>query len=199
MFPASVLSASEQSCGLTAGEGTQHQILRSDKISQITRIFITHMHGDHIFGLIGLLATCGLAGNPESIYMAHPSWMNIRACSRYSQTHFSYPSPHRAACGVYEDEEFTVSCGRLEHRVTTFGYRVVEKDRQGALILKSEGAFDSSGRVYGQLKVGETVTLLDGRQIKQSYVGRWKWVAKLLTVLTVYCEGAVSLPRMQMC
>jgi len=38
---------------------------------------------------------------------------------------------HRAAGMLYEDEEFTVSCGRLEHRVTTFGYRVAEKDRPG--------------------------------------------------------------------
>jgi len=59
---------------------------------------------------------------------------------------------HTVQPGVlYEDEEF-VSCGRLEHRVTTFGYRVAEKTVQGALMSKSEGTFDSSGRVYGQLK-----------------------------------------------
>lgn len=45
------------------GEGTQHQLLRSDlRSSQISRIFITHMHGDHIFGLMGLIASMGLAG-----------------------------------------------------------------------------------------------------------------------------------------
>jgi ribonuclease Z len=50
------------------GEGTQHQFLRSDlRISQIRRIFVTHMHGDHTFGLMGLLASCGLAGNPDQI------------------------------------------------------------------------------------------------------------------------------------
>ena len=47
------------------GEGTQHQFLRSDlKVSQIRRIFVTHMHGDHIFGLMGLLASIGLAATP---------------------------------------------------------------------------------------------------------------------------------------
>jgi len=50
------------------GEGTQHQLLRSEiKSSQIRRIFITHMHGDHIFGLIGAIASSGLAGNAHKI------------------------------------------------------------------------------------------------------------------------------------
>ena len=46
------------------GEGTQHQFLRSDlRLSQLRRIFITHMHGDHVFGLPGLLASLGLSGS----------------------------------------------------------------------------------------------------------------------------------------
>ncbi|HEY9845119.1 MAG TPA: MBL fold metallo-hydrolase, partial [Candidatus Caenarcaniphilales bacterium] len=69
------------------GEGTQHQLLRSDlKISQITRIFITHLHGDHIFGLMGLLASCGLAGNPTQIDIYGPPGLEgyLHACGRYS-------------------------------------------------------------------------------------------------------------------
>ena len=55
------------------GEGTQHQVMRSDlKISQLTRIFVTHLHGDHIFGLMGLLATCGLAGNTSRVDIYGP-------------------------------------------------------------------------------------------------------------------------------
>jgi ribonuclease Z len=52
----------------------------------------------------------------------------------------SYPiQVHTVQPGVvYEDEEFTVSCGSLEHRITAFGYRIVEKDRPGALMSKSE-------------------------------------------------------------
>ena len=77
------------------GEGTQHQFLRSEfKASQIRRIFITHMHGDHIFGLMGLLASCGLAGNPQQkvdIYGPPKLHDYLQACRRYSQTHFSFP------------------------------------------------------------------------------------------------------------
>ena len=59
------------------GEGTQHQLIKSTiKSSQIRKIFITHMHGDHIYGLPGLLATLGLAGNSKGIDIYGPS--NLR-------------------------------------------------------------------------------------------------------------------------
>jgi len=183
------------------GEGTQHQILRSElKISQLTRIFITHMHGDHIFGLMGLLATCGLAGNPSRVDIYGPPKLDeyLRACSRYSATHLSYPiHVHTVEPGViYEDEEFTVSCAPLEHRVTTFGYRVVEKDRPGRFdVEKAKALSIPPGRVYGQLKRGETVTLLDGRQIDGAALcGPTEEGRKLAYCTdTIYVDSAVSL------
>ncbi len=185
------------------GEGTQHQILRSDlKISQLTRIFITHMHGDHVFGLMGLLATCGLAGNPHRIDIYGPPKLDeyLRACSRYSQTHLSYPMQvHTVEPGViYEDEEFTVSCKPLEHRVPAFGYRLVEKDRPGRFdVEKAKALSIPPGRVYGQLKRGETVTLLDGRQINGADLcGPTEEGRKIVYCTdTVYCENAVSLAQ----
>ena len=67
------LSQSSEVWLFDCGEGTQHQIMRSNiKSSQIKKIFITHMHGDHIYGLPGLLATLGLSGNTEEAqYSAH--------------------------------------------------------------------------------------------------------------------------------
>ncbi len=185
------------------GEGTQHQLLRSDlKISQLSRIFITHMHGDHIFGLMGLLATCGLAGNPTQIDIYGPPKLEeyLRACSRYSHTHFSYPlHVHTVEPGlIYEDAEFTVSCGRLEHRITDFGYRVVEKDRAGRFdVEKAKALSIPPGRVYGQLKRGETVTLLDGRQINGTDLCGPTEVGRKIVYCTdtVYCDGAVELAQ----
>ncbi|MEH1781009.1 ribonuclease Z [Nostoc sp.] len=183
------------------GEGTQHQIIRSElKISQLSRIFITHMHGDHIFGLMGLLATCGLAGNVERIDIYGPPGLNdyIQAASRYSYTHFSYPiKVHAIRPGViYEDEDFTVSCGNLHHRITAFGYRVAEKDRTGRFdVEKAKELQIPPGRIYGQLKRGETVTLADGRVIDGAQLCGPTEIGRKIAYCTdtIYCDGAVEL------
>lgn len=185
------------------GEGTQHQLLHSElKISQITRIFITHTHGDHIFGLMGLLATYGLAGNPTKIDLYGPPGLNdyIKACQRYSFTHFSYPlKVHTVEPGiVYEDDEYIVKCGLLKHRITAFGYRVEEKDRPGRFdVEKAKELGIPSGPLYGKLKRGEQVTLPDGRVINGADLCGPNQTGRKLVYCTdtVYCEGAVELAK----
>ncbi len=185
------------------GEGTQHQIQRSNiKISQIRRIFITHMHGDHIFGLMGLLASCGLAGNPEQIDIYGPPGLGdyLQACSRYSHTHFSYPiKVHKHRAGViYEDDEYVVKCQKLEHRVTAYGYRVEEKDRPGHFDAeKARSLGIPFGPLYGELKRGKTITLPDGRQISgKELVGPAQVGRKIAYCTdTIFCQGSIELAK----
>ena len=183
------------------GEGTQHQFLRSDlRPSQITKIFVTHMHGDHIFGLMGLLASCGLAGDPQPIQIYGPPGLNdyLKASQRYSKTRFAFPieiftvQPGK----IFEDKEFKVYCLPLKHRVPAFGYRVEEKDRPGRFDIAKATAMEiPPGPVYADLKKGKTVTLEDGRTIKgkefcsEPEIGR-KFV---YCTDTVFCENAVEL------
>jgi ribonuclease Z len=186
---------------LDCGEGTQHQILRSDlKISQIRRIFVTHMHGDHIFGLMGLLASCGLAGNPEKIDIYGPPGLEdyLQACRRYSQTHFSYPiQVHTVKPGcVFTDEEYEVYCDRLEHRVTAYGYRIQEKDKPGRFdVEKAKQLGIPSGPLYGKLKRGETVTLPDGQILNGADFCGAPQVGQKLAYCTdtVLCDSAIRL------
>lgn len=185
------------------GEGTQHQLLRSDlKLSQISRIFITHMHGDHIFGLMGLLASYGLAGNPTAIDLYGPPPLKdyLRACERYSQTRLSFPvNIHAVEPGViYEDDEFLVTCAPLTHRIPAFGYRVVEKDRPGHFdVSKAQAMGIPPGPIYGRLKRGETVILEDGRRLQgQDFCGPTEIGRKFVYCTdTIYCDQAVALAQ----
>jgi ribonuclease Z len=160
------------------------------------------MHGDHIYGLMGLLASCGLAGSTERIDMYGPADLDdyLRASKRYSQTNFSYPVQlHAVQPGViYEDEEFIVSCRMLKHRVPAFGYRVEEKDRPGRFdVEKAKALGIPAGPLYGLLKRGETVTLADGRQINGSELcGELEMGRKVVYCTdTVYCDNAVALAK----
>lgn len=160
------------------------------------------MHGDHIYGLMGLLASCGLAGNPSRIDIYGPPKLEdyLKACSRYSQTHFSYPIKiHTVRPGLlYEDEDFTVNCGELKHRLPAFGYRIAEKNRPGRFNVERATALGiPSGPLYGKLKRGEVVTLPDGRRIRgadlcgPTEIGR-KFV---YCTDTIFCDGAVELAQ----
>ncbi len=185
------------------GEGTQHQFLRSElKVSQLSRIFITHMHGDHIFGLPGLLASCGLAGNVKRIDLYGPSGLEdyLKACSHYSKTHFSYPiNIHKNQPDlIYEDEEYLVSCGYLKHRVTAFGYRITEKDKPGHFnVEKAKALGIPPGPIYAKLKQGAVVTLPDGRIINgRSLCGApQKGRTFVYCTDTVFCENAIELAQ----
>jgi ribonuclease Z len=185
------------------GEGTQHQLMRSDlKMSQITKIFITHLHGDHIFGLAGLLATCGMAGTVQNMDIYAPSGLGeyLDASLRYSETRLAYPvTVHRVKAGlVFKDQDFSVFCAPLKHRVTAFGYRISEHDRQGRFDVEKARALGiPAGELYGQLKQGLTITLPDGRSFDgREFVGApQKGRSIVYCTDTIYCDSAVDLAR----
>jgi ribonuclease Z len=185
------------------GEATQHQLLRSElNISQITRIFITHLHGDHLFGLVGLLASAGMAGHANHITIYGPPGLEeyVRDTTEHSETHFAYTIEVQTveAGTIFEDEEFTVSCAQLQHRVQTFGYRVAERDQPGHFdVEKARSMNIPSGPLYGRLKRGETLVLPDGRQVDgRDFCGPdVKGRHVVYCTDTIYCRSAVELAQ----
>ncbi|AIS63202.1 ribonuclease Z [Listeria ivanovii] len=160
------------------GEATQHQVLRSQiKLSKLEFIFITHMHGDHIFGLPGLLSSRSFQGGDSDLTIYGPPGVQeyIETSLRLSGTRLTYKIIfEEIEPGViFEDEMFAITADELEHGMQSFGYRIVEKDKQGALNaakLKADGV--EPGPVFQKLKNGEIVTLPDGREIDgKNYIG----------------------------
>ncbi|MDQ3919546.1 MAG: ribonuclease Z [Acidobacteriota bacterium] len=185
------------------GEGTQHQLLRSDlNLSQITRILITHMHGDHVLGLMGLLATCGMSAHTRGIqvYGPRPIADYVREVSRRTQFQTNYPlEVHEVNAGlVFDEEEYTVTCAPLKHRLTAYGYRVTEKDRPGHFdVERARQLGIPSGPLYGRLKRGERVTLPDGRAFDGAdFSGpALRGRSFVYCTDTTYCRSSVELAR----
>jgi ribonuclease Z len=131
---AHLLNMNERFFLIDCGEGTQIQ-LRRFKLSpaRINHIFISHLHGDHVFGLFGLLSSLGLMGRKAAIHLYGPSGLEEMV-----ETHrrFFGPLPyltlyHRCEDGqvVYEDSKTEVTALKLLHRTETFGYLFREKPK----------------------------------------------------------------------
>jgi len=190
------------------GEGTQHQIMKSNiKSSQITKIFITHMHGDHVYGLPGLLATLGLSGNSTGIEIYGPSQLrgfinsalNSSFCKLSFPLHFvdveNYALQNKI---LFENNKIKVNCACLKHRIPAFGYRVSEKDKTGIFdIKKAESMRIAPGPIYSELKQGKKVLLADGREIdgKEFCGPPKKGKSFVYCTDTIFSESAVSLSK----
>ena len=190
------------------GEGTQHQFLRSElRVSQLRRIFVTHMHGDHVFGLPGLLASLGLAGtcNGIDLYGPDPLRDYLEGVLRTSSTRIGYPlRSHRvkdaASSGalLLDDDDITVRCTKLIHRVPAYAYRVDQKPRAGRFDVEQARALGiPPGPIYAELKAGREVVLDDGRIINgASLCGPERPGCSVVYCTdTVFSEAAVELAQ----
>ena len=190
------------------GEGTQHQLMKSNiKSSQIKKIFITHMHGDHIYGLPGLLATLGLSANSNGIEIYGPSELRnfVFSALESSFCKLSFPLRFREVEDfaslnkiLFENDKLKVHCACLKHRLPAYGYRVSEKDKPGVFdIKKAEDSNIPPGPIYSELQAGKTVQLKDGRFFNgQDFCGPpRKGESFVYCTDTVFSESAVNLSK----
>lgn len=186
------------------GEGTQQQILNSPvKLGRTEKIFITHLHGDHLYGLPGLLTSRSYLGGDTPLTLYGPPGIKqfVETALEVSGAHLSYTLNLVELENegiIFEDESFSVETARLEHRIECFGYRIVEKDQPGKLLNEQLRAIGvPAGPLYGQLKQGLSVQLDDGRTIHgKDFVGA-PVPGRVVVILgdTRYCDGARLLAR----
>jgi ribonuclease Z len=156
------------------GEGTQQQVLRSPlKLSKLEKVFITHLHGDHVYGLPGLLTSRSYQGGEKPLTLYGPPGLKrmIDVVLEVSQARLDYELLIEEIQEglVFEDASFRVEAALLEHRIDSYGYRITEKDMPGRLLhekLLADGV--QPGPIYARIKRGESVTLPDGRQLTPS-------------------------------
>ena len=154
------------------GEATQQQILNTTiRPGKIKKIFITHLHGDHIFGLPGLLTSRSFQGGEDELIVYGPKGIKrfIDASISVSHSKLGYPLKvvEFEEDGVlFSDQQFRVEAMKLEHGIPSYGFRITESDQIGELKAEELRAIGVPfGPVFGRLKRGEVVTLEDGRVI----------------------------------
>lgn len=173
------LQGTRSGCWLfDCGEGTQHQMMRSQvKTGKIEKIFITHLHGDHIFGLPGLLTSRSMNGISDTLTLYGPKGIKafIDTTLSLSGSWLTFPLEivEIAAGELFSDEHFRVTAWPLTHPVECYGFRIEEHDKPGGLDaqrLLADGI--KPGVLFQQLKLGKTVTMDDGRVVRgKDYLG----------------------------
>ncbi len=161
------------------GEATQHQILRTSiKLSKIKKIFITHMHGDHIFGLPGLLTSRSINNVSErlDIYGGKGIKYYINTFLKISNSYINFPlNIFEISEGeIFNNNKYKVVSFLLNHSIECYGFYIKEKNKVGHLNVQKL-IFDGilPGPIYKYLKLGKKVQLNNGKIIDgKKYLGK---------------------------
>lgn len=159
---AQVLNSNEVFYLIDCGEGTQLQLQRyALKPARIRYIFISHLHGDHYLGLVGLISSMHLNGRKEELHIFGPEPLHeiIQIQFRYSETvlgftlHF-YPTSHVEENLILENEDLFVYSFPLQHRIACTGFRFVEKQRLPRIIREKVEELGIPKVFYSRIKRG---------------------------------------------
>ena len=183
------------------GEATQHQILHTNiRPRKVEKIFITHLHGDHIFGLPGFLSSRSFLGGEDTLTLYGPKGLKewITASLNLSKTHLTYSIEFVEVVEgvIFEDGQFIVKAQLLQHVIPCFGYRIEQKPLQGELLIdKARELGVPKGPLLGKLKNGEDITLEDGGIVMSKDVTAPPKPGFTIAILgdTKYCDTAKSL------
>lgn len=185
------------------GEGTQRQILETTiKPRKIKKIFITHLHGDHIFGLPGFLSSRAFQASEEQTDLEIYGPVGIKSyvtnSIRISVSKLPYQIHYHefddTSMGkILETDKFIVYAERLAHTIFCMGYRVVQKDLEGTLdaeALRAAGV--PFGPLFGKVKNGQDIELEDGTKIfAKDFISEPR-KGKIITIIGDTCKTSAS-------
>ncbi|BDB55357.1 ribonuclease Z [Flavobacterium ammoniigenes] len=161
---------------IDCGEGTQVQLRKNKiKFSKINQVFISHLHGDHFFGLIGLISTFSLLGRTTDLHIYGPKGIKeiIILQLRLSNSWTNYglyfhELESEESEVVFEDDKVLVTTIPLKHRVYTNGFLFQEKVGERKLNMDAVLNHEIESCYYQKIKNGKDIKLDDGRLIANS-------------------------------
>ena len=158
-----------------AGEGAQISFLKS-KIgwNKKMKIFVTHLHGDHVVGILGLLQTMSLQNRTESIDIYGPKGIEDFMAANLKVLNFGLTFPVRIMMIkeglVLDDESYTIHCCEAEHSIPAYSYVFHEKDKPGKFYLEKAKALGiPEGKLWHDLQSGKEINV-ENKTIKPSDV-----------------------------
>lgn len=162
------------------GEGTQMRMIHAGlKPTRIDAIFVTHLHGDHYFGLMGLVSTLSLLGREQALTIVGPTGLAAAVIDQpgidvdwlsFKIDFVELPDTLSREI-VYESDDFSVEARPIDHRTFTAGYRFEEAPKPGHLDVEKARALGLTDHThYGALKRGEVVTLQNGDVVRPEQV-----------------------------
>lgn len=163
---AQLLNINEKFFLVDCGEGTQQQMIRFGvKAQRIDDIFISHLHGDHYLGLVGLLSSLHLNGRTKPMNLYGPAALEdiLEVNFLHSQTQLRYPinfhsiDPHKSTC-IFENYDVSVETIPLEHRIPCTGFKFSGKKRLPKIIKEKVDELEISIENIPLIKKGFAFT-----------------------------------------
>ncbi len=185
---------------IDCGEGTQMQMLKYKvRYHRITHIFISHLHGDHYLGLVGLLSTFHLQGRSADLHLyAQQELMDIIEIHlRLSQTILRYnlifhPIRHYSPEVIFEDDDLIIRTIVLNHRIPCTGFIFSEKQRPRKLKVDKLQEYGIPFTHYTRIKNGAGFTNADGSFISNEELTENPAVPKSYA----FCSDTVYMPEL---
>lgn len=169
------------------GEGTQIQMIRYKiRRSKISHIFISHLHGDHYFGLVGLINSFGLLSHLQDLHIYAPSplqqiieWQLKVASTTLPYKLFFHTISKEET--LVDEDKFTVKCFPTNHRIECYGFSFHEKKNRRKLNPDKAKEYNVPVSFYDKIKDGEDYIAPGGTIVK------YEWITELVPPGKTYC------------
>lgn len=200
-YPSSqVVNIREKLFMIDCGEGTQTQLRRSRlKFSRLNRIFISHLHGDHCFGLIGLLSTFGLLGRTATMHIHAPEELDTLMkpqldffCKGIDYKVEFHSFDTHTPTTIYDDRSVSVQTIPLKHRLPCCGFLFREKATPNHILRDMIDFYEVPTYAINRIKNGEDYELPDGTIVPNSRLTRPSAPPRSYA----YCSDTIYLPQL---
>jgi ribonuclease Z len=158
---AQILQMQDESFLIDCGEGTQMQMAKYKiKRSKISRIFISHLHGDHYFGLIGLLNSMSLLGRTQDLHLYAPAPLEkiLQLQMEVADTRLSYNFYFHALGEnqiIVDTTKITVTSFKVKHRIECWGFLFKQKKNPRKINVDTVRLYEIPTSYYERLQMGE--------------------------------------------